>query len=202
VPALTAPVAVPVAMPLCSADDLEIEVDVFSGPALDFRRCGDGVEVVFIPWHRRWSHSLTLVALLGAGIALLLGPPYGLVYTLGSLTHILEDQLGYMGSNLLYPFTRRRAKGLRLFHSGDVLPNLFAVWLSVVLLLFNLDRFSSAPVLDPWRYFFIALLLPWTVILGLTWWGARRRPRHEPHVDLHPSIDRIAELSAEAEAPE
>ncbi len=196
------PAPVALAVPVRYGDDLAIEVGVFSGPALEFRPCGDGVKVVFLPWHRRWSHSLTLAAFVGAGIALLLGPIYGLVYALGSLTHILEDQLGYMGSNLAYPFTRRRTRGLKLFHSGDALPNLFVVWLSVVLLLFNLDRFSGAPVLDPWRYFPIALLLPWAVILGLAWWGARRRPRHEPHADLHPTVGRLAELSAEAKAPE
>jgi membrane-bound metal-dependent hydrolase YbcI (DUF457 family) len=184
------------------ADDLAIEVDVFSGPALEFRPCGDRVEVVFLPWHRRWSHSLTLAAFVGAGIALLLGPLYGLVYSLGALTHILEDQLGYMGSNLAYPLTRRRTRGLGLFHSGDVLPNLFVVWLSVVLLFFNLDRFSLAPVLDPWRYFSIALLFPWATILGLAWWGARIRPRRAPPADLHPTVGRLAELSAEAETPE
>jgi hypothetical protein len=132
----------------------------------------------------------------------LTAPSCGLVYAVGALTHILEDQLGYMGSNLLYPLTRRRTKGLRLLHSGDVLPNLFAVWLSVVLLLYNLDRLSPIPVLDPLRYFLVVLLLPWAVILGLAWWGARRRPRQKRHTDLHPTAGRLAEVSAEVEAPE
>jgi membrane-bound metal-dependent hydrolase YbcI (DUF457 family) len=198
-PAAHAPLAL---VPIRCAGDLAIEVDVFSGPALDFRPSGDGVEVIFIPWHRRWSHSLTLTALLGASIALLLGPLYGLVYALGSLTHILEDQLGHMGSNLLYPFTRWRTRGLGLFHSGDVLPNLFAAWLSVVLLLLNLDRFSAAPVLDPVRYLILTLIFPWAAILGLAWWGAQRRPRHEVHADCHPTAGRLAELSAEVERPE
>jgi hypothetical protein len=199
-PPVSAPV--PVAIPVQYSDDLTIDVDVFSGPAIEFRPCETGVDVVFIPWHRRWSHSLTLSALLGVGIAFLAGPIYGLVYALGSLTHILEDQLGYMGSNLLYPFTRRRARGLKLFHSSDVLPNLFAVWFSIVLLLFNLDRFSAVPVLNPVSYFSLALILPWAAILGLAWWASRKRPPRALHVDLHPNVGRLAEVSAEAEVPE
>ena len=177
--------------------DAAIRVDIFSGPMLEFRRRGEAVEITFLPWHRRWSHSLTLAALVGGVIALLLGPLYGLAYALGAATHILEDQLGHMGSNLFYPFTRERTPGLRLFHSGDALPNLFAVWLSVVLILFNLDRFAPTPLLNPWSYFATALLIPWAAILGLTWWSRRRSAHTMPIGDV-----RIAEIQAEAEETE
>lgn len=191
----------PVMASMRYAYDTETRVDVFSGPAFEFRRrddCaghGDAVEIDFLPWHRRWSHSLTVAALLGGVVALLFGPFYGLVYALGSVIHILEDQLGYMGTNLLYPLTRQRIEGLKLFHSGDALPNLFTVWLSVVLILFNIDRFSPAPALNPWSYFGIGLLLPWAVILGLSWWSARRQQKPQLSVgDI-----KAAEVLAEAE---
>jgi membrane-bound metal-dependent hydrolase YbcI (DUF457 family) len=154
-----------------------VVVDVFSGTMLEFRPCKAGIEVVFLPWHRRWSHSLFVTALLGGAIALWWEPLGGLVYVLGSLTHILEDQLGHMGSNLLYPFTRRRIGGLGLFHSGDALPNLFAVWSSAVLLLLNLDRFSPAPVLQPWPLLALGLVLPWGLVGAL--WGWNRRGRRD-----------------------
>ena len=156
----------------------ETTVDILDGPSFEFRPRGDAVEIVFLPWHRRWSHSLPVTALLGTLIALLLGPLPGLVYTLGSIAHIAEDQLGYLGTNLFYPFTRTRIRGFRLFHSGDVMPNLFTVWLSVVLILFNLDRFSSHPVLA-WPYLGIALALPWTY-LGVSWWLGRRHGASGP----------------------
>lgn len=180
--------------PIRSTGDVETKVDVFDGPSFEFRKEGGAVQVSFLPWHRRWSHSLTLTALIGGILALIGGPWYGLAYALGSAAHILADQLGYMGSNLFYPFTRERTEGLRLFHSGDALPNLFAVWLSVVLILFNLDRFSAAPVFNPWSFWSVGLVLPWAVVFGLAWWTRRRK-----RGSLAMGDARIGEVVAEAE---
>jgi hypothetical protein len=173
----------------------EIRVDIMDGPMVAFCRRGEVVEADFLPWHRRWSHSLTLAALLGGLIALLLSPWHGLVYALGAATHILEDQLGFMGSNLLYPLTRRRMPGLKLFYSGATLPNLFTVWLGTVLLLYNLDRFSSDPVLNPWIYFGVSMVLPWTAIWIVSWW--RRLRQGEQVISVGDA--RAAELADEAE---
>lgn len=169
----------PIQAPTRYTYDAETKVDIFSGPTFEFERRGDAIEISFLPWHRRWSHALTVAALIGGAIALVLGPWYGLAYTVGSAAHILEDQLGHMGSNLFYPLTKRRAEGLKLFHSGDALPNLFAVWFSVWLILFNLDRFSDTPVFKFLPYLGIGLALPWAIILGATWWFGRR-PRPKP----------------------
>jgi hypothetical protein len=186
-----APAVVPVRYPYGG----EIRVDIMDGPMVALCRRGRVVEASFLPWHRRWSHSLTLTALLGGLIALLLSPLHGLVYVLGSAMHILEDQLGFLGSNLLYPLTRRRTPGLKLFHAGEVLPNLFTVWLSAVLLLYNLDRFSSDPLLRPWSYFGIGMILPWAAISALSWWHRLRQGEQEASV----GEARAAELAAEVE---
>lgn len=183
----------PVVAPTRYTYDAATRVDIFNGPSFAFVRRGEAVEIEFLPWHRRWSHSLTLAALIGGVLALLAGPWAGLAYALGSAAHILEDQLGHMGSNLFYPFTQERTAGLKLFHSGDALPNLFAVWLSVALILFNLDRFSGQLAFDPWGYFGVGLALPWAVLFGLAWWQGRRK-RPLPAGDV-----RIAEVAAEAE---
>jgi membrane-bound metal-dependent hydrolase YbcI (DUF457 family) len=153
----------------------EVRVDILDGPMLAFRRRGDEVEAIFLPWHRRWSHSLLLAAGIGALIALLLGPVYGLAYALGAATHIFEDQLGYLGGNLFFPLTRRRTRGLGLFNSGDVLPNLLAVWTSAAIILLNLDRFSANPTLNAWRYLGLWLALPWAALLGVSWWRQARQ---------------------------
>jgi membrane-bound metal-dependent hydrolase YbcI (DUF457 family) len=173
-------IAAPAEPPVSQGDDAVV-VDVFSGTALEFRPYKERVEVVFLPWHRQWSHSLIVAACLGGAISLSFDPLAGLVFALGSLVHILEDQLGYMGSNLLYPFTRRRIGGLALLHSGDVLPNLFVVWLSAVLLLLNLDRFSSAPVFEPWRLFLGGFAIPCAVI-GALWWLDKHRRHHHKEI--------------------
>ncbi|MBN1178688.1 MAG: metal-dependent hydrolase [Anaerolineae bacterium] len=170
-----------VGVPMVHTYDAENRVDIFSGPSFRFERQGDELHVHFLDWHRRWSHSLTLAAALGlgaAGIAALVEwlaqgalsslPLWaGLVTGLGFSGHVLEDQLGFMGSNLLYPFTKRRAIGLRLLRSGDPIPNFLTVWVSGALILFNLDRFSVAPTLDAPVFLLLALVLPVVILGGL-----------------------------------
>ncbi len=131
------------------------------GPSLRLLPDAQGrVAIEFLPWHRTWSHSLVLAMLLGLAAGLLLGRDAGIVAGLGYAVHVLEDQLGYMGSNLFWPLTRRRSAGLGLLHSGDTLPNALTVWLSGALLLFNLDRAQVAPLLDAGAYLLFAVLLP------------------------------------------
>ena len=175
--------AVPLSIPIDSRSHPKIVVDIFSGPSLTFRRRGDRLHLGFIDWHRRWSHSLTFAAALGIGTAGLVGlisllrggPPQsvaphlaGLLVGLGLLVHILQDQLGFMGSNLFFPITRRRTPGLGLIHSGDAVPNFLTVWAALMLILFNLDRFSAQPRLPPGSVFFgLMVLLPGLVLGGL-----------------------------------
>jgi membrane-bound metal-dependent hydrolase YbcI (DUF457 family) len=103
----------------------------------------------------------------------------GLVVALGLVGHILEDQLGFMGSNLFYPLTRDRISGLRLLRSGDAIPNFLTVWTAVMLILFNLDRFSAQPLLNPAWFLGLAVLLPLALLGGVYQW---QRGRGEPEV--------------------
>jgi membrane-bound metal-dependent hydrolase YbcI (DUF457 family) len=149
----------------------EIQIDIFRGPSLAFRRVQDVVDVIFLPWHRAWTHSL-LAVLLAGGLGALLAPIFGLVMALAVLAHIVTDQLGHLGSSLFFPFTRRRIRGLGLVHSGDALPNFLAVWLSCAVILLNLDRFSAAPVIPSVPYVLAIIVAP---CLGLVVLGLARR---------------------------
>ncbi len=180
-----------VGVPMAPTHDEEIKVDIFSGPSFKFERRDDQLHIHFLDWHRRWTHSLTLAVTLGLGTAgtaaltesltrgsLTRMPLWaGLVAALGLTGHALQDQLGYMGSNLFYPFTRGRIAGLRLLRSGDAVPNFLTVWTSVALILFNLDRFSAQPLLNPWWFLGLAVVLPVVVLGGLYQW---QRPRKKP----------------------
>jgi membrane-bound metal-dependent hydrolase YbcI (DUF457 family) len=191
---------VKVDVPMAPTYDAENRIDVFSGPSFRFERQGDEVHVHFLDWHRRWSHSLTLAAALGlgaAGVAALVelfargtltrtSLWSGLVVGLGFVAHILEDQLGYLGSNLLYPLTRRRTKGAQLLRSGDAVPNFLTVWTAVALILFNLDRFAAEPRLDPWWFLGLAVMLPIVALGGMYQWQ-RWRERPEPKESLRQS---------------
>lgn len=153
--------------------DGALDVIELGGPSLRLIPDAQGrVAIEFLPWHRTWSHSLVLALALGVAVGMLFGRDAGIVSTLGYAVHVLEDQLGYMGSNLFWPLTRRRSSGLGLLHSGDTLPNALTVWLSCTLLLFNLDRALVAPALDAGAYLLFAVVLPTLVCVVLL---ARRR---------------------------
>jgi len=198
--------SIPVGAPLVHTYDEEIAVDIFSGPSFRFEREADQLRIHFLDWHRRWSHSLTLAAALGlaaAGVATLIEgwqgsvtsmPLWvGLVVGMGLLAHVLEDQLGFMGSNLLYPLTRRRTRGLGLLRSGDAIPNFLTVWTALMLILFNMDRFSAQPRLAPWPYLGAAVGLP-AVLLGAVYQWRKRRQESEP-----PEALRQREILSEVE---
>jgi hypothetical protein len=188
--------------PILHTYDGETVIDIFSGPSLAFERAGNAVKVTFLPWHRAWTHSLFLALLLGLA-GMLIGPVYGLVMALAALAHILEDQMGYMGSNLLFPLTRGRMEGWKLFRSGDAIPNFLTVWISLAVILLNLDRFSAAPIIPVAPYLLLVIVLPCLLLLGLwawkTWWRGRqpvRQPVHQPAVALAAveALDETAEL--------
>jgi hypothetical protein len=149
-----------------------LDVIELGGPSFAIVRGGQGFRIEFLPWHRTWSHSLVLALGLGLVLAALLGPLAGLVSGLGYAVHVLEDQLGYMGSNLFWPFTRRRFAGLRLMHAGDAIPNIVTVWLALGLLLLNLDQARDVPLIAVGPFLGFGVLLP---TVGLTLAYARRK---------------------------
>ncbi len=177
IPGLTAGRA-RVKAPIRHTYDAETTIDIFSGPSLAFERAGDAVEVTFLPWHRAWTHSLGMVLFLGV-LGFLIGPAYGLAMALAALAHVLEDQLGFMGSNLLFPLTRKRRMGLRLIRSGDAVPNFLTVWTSVALILLNLDRFSATPTIPIVPYLLTVVAAPALLFLGASLWS-RLRARRQP----------------------
>ena len=153
--------------------DAETKVDILSGPSMSFQKAGDAIEVTFMPWHRIWTHSWVMV-LLVAGVGALFAPVYGLVMALAALSHILGDQLGSMGCNLFFPLTRKRLPGLGLMRSGDALPNFLTVWISLAVILLNLDRFSDAPIFSPWPFVLAVMVVPCLLFLGVGVWNNRR----------------------------
>ncbi len=189
-------VRVKVGVPMVHTYDAENRIDIFSGPSFKFERRGDRLHIHFLDWHRRWSHSLTLAAAVGLVAGLLFGKWAGIVAGLGFAGHVLEDQLGFMGSNLFYPFTKGRSTGLQLLRSGDAIPNFLTVWTSVALILFNLDRFSAQPLLNPSWFLGLAVVLPVAVLGGLYQWQ-RRRGRPEAKESL-----RQRDILSEAEEME
>lgn len=133
-------------------------IDAFSGPEIGFIRVRDGdrdvVEEVFIPWHRGFTHSFIagfLLALPLLPILYLIGYVNYLELTaaciLGYWMHVLEDQMGYMGSVLLPPLTKKRIPGFMLGPRIYGLMNFATAWLMIALAIWNINRYL--PVISP-----------------------------------------------------
>jgi len=150
-------------------------IGAFDGPVFRMRPEGDGtVAVEFMPWRRGWTHSLVTCLLAGLALAAVWRPLAGIVAALAGAAHVGADQLGYLGSSLLYPFRRRRTEGLKRMHSGETLPNLAAVWGSCVVIWWNIYRATpGAPPLHPLRLLFYAMVLPGLLLAG--WKRVRQR---------------------------
>lgn len=187
----------PVHVPLVPTYAESFNIDIFGGPSFGIEWRHGRVEIDFIPWHRQYSHSLFMALALGVLCAALWGATAGLIAGLALLAHVLEDQLGYLGSNLFWPFTRERSTGLGLIHASDPIPNLVTVGTMVMLILFNLDRFSARPVLDPVLYWGV-LWLPFPLLIAYDVarrWSARLRPELPIEARQH------RELASETQEP-
>ena len=140
----------------------ETDIDIFEGPIFQMTPAKDGTIVPqFIPWHREWSHSFVLGAAFAIPAWLLWGSTAAFTVFSAHAAHVALDQLGYLGSNLFWPLTRRRTQGMKLQHSGDAFPNFYAVWLSCLLIFRNLALSIPAEslIIEP------ATITLWGIIL-------------------------------------
>ncbi len=166
-----------VGVPLVHTYSDEYRINIFSGPSFRFVREGDHLHIHFLDWHRRWSHSLTLAAMAGVIVGLLFGLWAGVVFAIGWAGHVLEDQLGHMGSNLFWPFTKGRVPGLGLIHSGESLPNALTVWTALMLILYNLDHQAATPLLLGTPFFPLAVGIPWlSAVTYFLWKKGKQLP--------------------------
>lgn len=159
-------------------------VDIMSGPTFGFvNKQVDGesmVSVEFLPWHRTWSHSLVLGLLLSIPVwlicwffALKNWWLYGIVSFLGYSIHILEDLTGHMGGSLIWPFSQKRYDGFCWFKASDPRANFSVDYTCWMIILYNLDKFSTQVIPLPWyTFFFCFWLLPMALYFGIYAWFA------------------------------
>ncbi|MEM4436728.1 MAG: metal-dependent hydrolase [Thermosphaera sp.] len=159
-------------------------IDSFNGPEIGFVKVKENgmeiVEEVFIPWHRGFTHSFTAGTLLSLPIFIftwLLGYAHAtdlaLACMLGYWMHVVEDQIGFMGSILLPPLTKRRIQGLMIGPRIPGLMNFATSWLMISLIIWNINRYIPAigsngvrPISIPDAPLLLILTLPSIVIYG------------------------------------
>ena len=154
-------------------------IDIFEGPLFHIEPTTDGKVIPrFIPWHRHWTHSFVTGLLFALVGAVIWDPLAGLVIFGAHAAHIIFDQAGFMGSNLFYPFTSRRSEGLKWMHAVDAVPNFTTVWLSCLIIFWNL--YSAMPwtlhFFNPVKLIFYGALIPAAVYAMLRRVWRRSRP--------------------------
>ncbi len=151
-------------------------IDSFSGPEIAFRRAEfKGKTVVkdrFLPWHHGFSHSLTMGIIIGLAVFTIFklvgyehATELALASMIGQWLHVFEDQLGFMGSNLLPPLTKDVIPGFKLGESGSGLTNFSTAWLMIALMIWNFNRFTD-PRPIPMSDAKLLLYLVWPSIIG------------------------------------
>lgn len=159
--------------------DAALKVDIFDGPTIGLKPMASGdLDLEFLPWHREWSHSLTVGAMLGVLVGAIAyfisgwAMAWQCFVTIAACygVHVVEDQLGHMGSNIFYPITKLRTPGLHWMHSGDGMPNFLTVWICCLLIFWNLYRGQPAMT---YHFTFLHLMLVGLVVPGLVFWGLR-----------------------------
>jgi membrane-bound metal-dependent hydrolase YbcI (DUF457 family) len=152
----------------------ETTVDIFDGPGFQFRPLeGKRLSIRFLPWHRGWTHSLVTAGLLGLFVLALVSPVAGAAVCVAYTTHVLQDQFGHMGSQLFAPLSDRRYPGLAKMHALDIWPNVGAVWISLLVLYWNMALYAGVMPFDGnlLRYSFVGLGLP-----AITVWCCVKKP--------------------------
>ena len=79
-----------------------------------------------------------------------------------------------------------------MLRSGDAIPNFLTFWSAIALILFNLDRFSGQPQLNPWWFLGLGVALP-VVVFGGLYQRQRRRGKREAREALQ-QRDIMAEM--------
>jgi hypothetical protein len=140
----------PLECPVVMDYEATTEMDIFEGPTFAMEPQPNGrVCIRFIPWHRQWSHSLTFSAALGLLAGGFWGAPAAIITAGACSLHILADQLGFMGSNLFFPFTKHRHPGRQLIRSDNPTANFAVIWFAGLLIYWNLARAAPPPASVP-----------------------------------------------------
>jgi membrane-bound metal-dependent hydrolase YbcI (DUF457 family) len=174
--------------------------DIMSGPDYTMVPEDDGsIRLDFIAWHRAWSHSITAgLALAPLGVLLYLGlnsifagqwvfdaqmtVVAFMICLYGYWIHVIVDQFGVMGSNLFPPFTKRRSKGLGLFHSGLSIANFGTNWISVAVILYNLNywAYERTFTTNILKYFALTTIIPLTCLALIRYAYLRHVEKSQP----------------------
>ncbi|MFC2061015.1 metal-dependent hydrolase [Elusimicrobiota bacterium] len=157
-------------------------IDILSSTMFGLELQDDGkIFFNWLPWHRTWSHSYVFGAMLTIPVFLitfLLKLPYwwlyGTVAFVGFATHITEDMTGHIGGSLLWPLLKPRTEGLELFKASDPRTNFSIIYTSVVLIIWNLDRFTTQYItggdgspLPGWLFLMLFLVFPLIIYFSI-----------------------------------
>jgi membrane-bound metal-dependent hydrolase YbcI (DUF457 family) len=146
----------------------DFPVEMFDGPHLQMRPDQSGnVAIDFIPWHRKYTHSICVSFLLACLLTMLGQWKAACVFFTAHASHTLLDQIGYMGSNVTWPIRNRRHPGLKLQHAASAFWNMAVVWIAIALTYGNLhSHVVEAPCIPPLGFLLLLIAAPLYLLHG------------------------------------
>ena len=185
------------------------EIKGFSGPSFGFLKRKDGsVEVVFIPFHRRAGHSLTLGVVFALLAWLISGMwTIGAVIFFGWFMHIVLDSFGHLGNNLFWPITKQRTNGLYLVSAANPYWNAFTVYSCIAIILWNMNLYNAevsanytVPAITSMGlipYLFFVIAVPWAIIGAIYYWWRQKTKGQKPYEVFAPPTGAVGFAATE-----
>ncbi|MEW5995424.1 MAG: metal-dependent hydrolase, partial [Candidatus Zixiibacteriota bacterium] len=185
------------------------EVKGFSGPSFGFLKRKDGaVEVVFIPFHRRSGHSMTMGVVLALLGWILTGVwQVGAAIFMGWTMHIVLDSFGHLGNNLFWPVTKQRTSGLYLVSASNPYWNAFTIYSCILIMLWNMNLYNASvsasytipaiTSLGLGAYLLLGIFAPWSIIGVVYYYHMQKTKGFKPFELFAPSTGGVGLVATE-----
>jgi hypothetical protein len=143
-----------------------IYVGTEQGTSVEFIRLEDNtIQMDMTPEHEGWTHSVFSGILFCALSIAFFDIISGILADFCFFMHIIMDQAGDSGSKLLFPLLNKRFRGLKLIERGTGIPEFVFQWISFIIILCNLNRYTSVRHAGLWDIILVGIILPVSLII-------------------------------------
>lgn len=114
-----------------------ITASIFTGPTITIIPKESHTLIDFLDWHRGFTHSFAFALVLSLIISIF-NIQLGIIGFFAYASHILTDQLGHMGSAMLWPFKKQKIAGVALCYSSSTFANMFTTSTAILVTFANI----------------------------------------------------------------
>ncbi|MDA3798626.1 MAG: metal-dependent hydrolase [Kiritimatiellae bacterium] len=119
-----------------------VTASIFTGPTITIIPKEGHTLIDFLDWHRSFTHSFTFGLVLSLIISIF-NIQVGIIGFCAYSSHILIDQLGHMGSSILWPFKKQKIVGGALCYSTSTFANMFITLTAILITFANIFYYQN-----------------------------------------------------------